>query len=79
MVVRSSVRPGRGTATLARGRVQRTPRLRAGAMVAPVRRGRGAELLALGARFINDHDLVPLKLMLLGGLIVMTALFERII
>ncbi len=77
MVVRSFAQPGRGPATPAHRRIPR--RSRAGVVASPALRGRGSELLALGRRYRDDHDLVQLKLMVLGGLIVVTALLERII
>jgi hypothetical protein len=33
----------------------------------------------LWTRFADDQDLVPVKLMVLAGLIVLTAVFERVV
>jgi hypothetical protein len=44
----------------------------------PARRTRARGLRLLWARFADDRDLVRPKLMLLAGLIILTALLERV-
>lgn len=82
MVVTPSVRRRRAATTPALQwipRMRQPRRLTRARWMASARQRRSAELFTLGARFIDDHDLVRLKLMLLAGLIVLTAVFERIV